>query len=136
MDDKFINIIPIDNRKNIAKKILANYPDRVPIIIEPYSNKEPPISKCKYLAPRNLMFCHIMMEARKYIDNLKPVDNITFYAENFNSNRRLTFTDKILSKRNNITLIPLTQNIETIYHLYKNEDGFLYIIYAIENTFG
>jgi len=38
--------------------------------------------------------------------------------------------------KNDYILIPLSETIEFIYNTYKNEDGFLYIKFGIENTFG
>jgi GABA(A) receptor-associated protein len=36
----------------------------------------------------------------------------------------------------NGTLVPSNYSINEVYDTYKNEDGFLYIIYTAENTFG
>mgnify|MGYP003316848333 CR=1 FL=1 len=37
---------------------------------------------------------------------------------------------------NNKSLLQNTTLMETVYHNYRNEDGFLYISYSGENTFG
>jgi GABA(A) receptor-associated protein len=44
-----------------------------------------------------------------------------------------TFVKK---NENNYILIPMNENMGNIYDNYKQDDGFLYIKFGIENTFG
>ena len=107
-----------ENRYMESQRLLLKYPDRIPIIFGPLNNNDianPPINKNKYLAPVDLsigQFHHVIRKRMK----LPPEKTIFLFINNniYNSAHLLS----------------------QIYDLEKDEDGFLYIIYAFENTFG
>ena len=103
--------------KNDSTKIVMRYPDRLPIICERHSKsvKTPNIDKHKYLVPNDITVGQFMYVIRKRI-KLSPEQGIFLFINN---------------------IIPSTTNLlSDLYYLYKDEDGFLYITYSSENTFG
>ena len=114
---KFIDSNNFESRKSESESVLRNYPERVPIIVEKshicYDICD--IDKNKFLAPRDINFGQFVFSIRKRL-KLPPEKAI------------FLFTDNII--------IPNTQNISNAYEQYKNKDGFMYITYDSENTFG
>jgi GABA(A) receptor-associated protein len=101
-----------------SKRVFARHPDKIPIICEcsPSAGKNcPMIDKKKYLAPFDCTVGQFLYVIRKQL--------------------RLT-SEKALFLFVNNTIPPTTSLIKEIYARYKDEDGYLYITYAQENTFG
>lgn len=99
-----------------SSKILQKYPGRIPIIVEKkHKSKIPDIDKNKYLVPKEMTMGQFIYVIRKRI-KLNPTEAL------------FVFTNNILCN-NNILL-------SEIYNTYKDKDGFLYIVYTSENTFG
>jgi GABA(A) receptor-associated protein len=99
-----------------SSKILEKYPDRIPIIIEKDKKcKLKNIDKNKYLVPKNMTLGQFIYVIRKRID-IDSSEALFFFINNILCNN--------------------TQNINEIYNTYKDNDGFLYIVYTSENTFG
>jgi GABA(A) receptor-associated protein len=100
-----------------SQVILEKYPDRVPLIIQPSKNDRDayPIDKSKYITPRDLTLMQLQQIIRKRIRF--PAENALF----------LFINNKIY---------PITSLIGTIYDDNKDTDGFLYITYCQESTFG
>ena len=106
-----------DTRKDESTRIKERYPDRVPIIVEKSVKSDiAGIDKKKYLVPQDLTIGQFMYIIRKRID-LTAEKAIFLFTE-----------------KNIIT--PTASVISEIYEQHKNDDGFLYLIYAGENTFG
>jgi GABA(A) receptor-associated protein len=97
--------------------ILEKHPDRVPIIVEKKEKTElAELDKTKYLVPRDMTVGQFAYVIRKRI-KLKS-DKALF-----------VFVD-------NSTLPPTSALISDVYRQHKYKDGFLYMTYAGENTFG
>jgi GABA(A) receptor-associated protein len=99
-----------------SDKILKKYPNRVPIIIERGDKCIlNDIDKTKYLVPKDLNMNQFIYIIRKRI-KLDNSQSIFFIVGN--------------------NVCPSNVPLSSIYEEYKDEDGFLYIIYTSENTFG
>lgn len=100
-----------------SQHILEKYPDRVPLIIKPSANDRIafPIDKSKYITPRDLTLLQLQQIIRK---------RIHFPSE------------KALYMFINNKLFPITSMVGPIYDEHKDADGFLYITYCQESTFG
>ncbi|XP_010546933.1 PREDICTED: autophagy-related protein 8h isoform X2 [Tarenaya hassleriana] len=105
-----------DERVNESRSIIAKYPDRVPVIIEKYSNTDlPDMEKNKYLVPRDMtvgQFIHILSKRLQ----LDPAKALFVFVQN--------------------TLPQTAGRMDSVYNNFKNEDGFLYMCYSTEKTFG
>ncbi|XP_048636046.1 autophagy-related protein 8h-like isoform X2 [Brassica napus] len=65
-----------DERLKESRNITAKYPDRVPVIIEKYSNADlPDMDKNKYLVPRDMTVGHFihMLSNRLHLDSSKSL---------------------------------------------------------------
>ena len=112
----FIDKYTLEERICESTKVKLSHPTHICAIIEKSKNsliKE--IDKKKFLIPKTLKFVDLIYIIRKKI-NLAPSDAIFMFVDN--------------------TIPSSNDNIETIYNRYKNEDGFLYIKYDTESTFG
>ena len=107
---------PLNERLNESKKIIQKYPDRIPIIVTKNNkSKIKDIDKNKYLVPNDMTIGQFIYTIRKRL-KLEPHLALFFFINN-----KVAATSSLLSE---------------IYNNEKNEDGFLYITYQDENTFG
>ena len=105
-----------EKRENESNNIIKKYPDRIPIIVEKsYHSNINVIDKSKFLVPKDMTLGQFVYIIRKRID-MKSSQALFIYINN------------ILPPSNNL--------ISTIYNENKDKDGFLYIKYTGENTFG
>lgn len=97
-------------------KIQERYPDRIPVIVNKNSQSTiADIDKKKYLVPNELTMGQFMYVVRKRID-IAPEQAIYLFV--------------------NGNLPTTSEQMNNIYDKYKSEDGFLYVTYSGENTFG
>jgi len=104
-------------RNNESIRIREKFPDRIPTIVQKSPKSDlPTIDKKKYLVPQDLTIGQFVYVIRKRIS--VPPEKAIFIFVN----------DSILP--------PSAELLSVIYQDYKDEDGFLYITYSGENTFG
>jgi len=107
---------PFEKRKAEAARIRLKYPDRIPVISEKAENSNiPDIDKKKYLVPADLTMGQFVYVIRKRI-KLPPDAAIFIFVNN--------------------TLPPAAALMSQIYEEHKDQDGFLYVTYSGESTFG
>jgi len=107
---------PLEKRQAEALRIRDKYPDRIPVIVERAERSDiPDIDKKKYLVPADLTVGSFVYVIRKRI-KLSPEKAIFIFVNN--------------------VLPPTAALMSSIYEEHKNDDGFLYITYSGENTFG
>ena len=100
-----------------SQKIYSRYPDRRAIIV----NKEkrckdlPDLNKFKYLVPKDFTIGQFLFIIRKKI-TLRPEKAIFLFI--------------------NDILPPISATVEEMFVKYASDNGFLYITYSSENTFG
>ena len=114
-EDKF----DFHKRKEESSRIIEKYPDRIPIICQKArraSDDIPDVDRIKYLVPSDLSVANFMYVIRKRI-KIGPEKSIYMFID-----------DNVIPS--------YTQLLLQINEEYKNNDGFLYINYAGENTFG
>jgi len=105
-----------EKRKNEAMRIREKYPDRIPVIVEKSKNNNiPDIDKHKFLVPSDLTMGQFIYIIRKRL-NIQPEQAIFIFINN--------------------TLPPSAEIISNIYKTSKDTDGFLYVLYSGESTFG
>merc|ERR1711934_795307 len=106
----------LEKRTAEAKRIRSKYPDRIPVICEKAKGSDiPDIDKKKYLVPADLTVGQFVYVVRKRI--------------------KMSAEKAIFIFINNV-LPPTAALMSSIYEDQKDEDGFLYITYSGENTFG
>ncbi|CAL0333929.1 unnamed protein product [Lupinus luteus] len=108
--------IPLERRQAEAVRIRENYPDRIPVIVERAEKTDvPEIDKKKFLVPADLTVGQFVYVVRKRI-KLSSEKAIFIFVKNI--------------------LPPTAAMMSAIYEENKDEDGFLYMTYSGENTFG
>lgn len=105
-----------EKRKSESTRILQRFKDRLPVICEKVENSDiQEIDKRKYLVPGDLTVGQFVYVIRKRIK--LPSEKAIFI-----------FVNDILP--------PTAALMSTIYEEHQDEDGFLYVLYSGENTFG
>ncbi|KAI4356738.1 hypothetical protein L6164_000733 [Bauhinia variegata] len=105
-----------EKRRAEAARIRDKYPDRVPVIVEKAERSDiPDIDKKKYLVPADLTVGQLVYVIRKRI-KLSAEKAIFIFVDN--------------------VLPPTGAIMSAIYEEKKDKDGFLYVTYSGENTFG
>ena len=101
-----------------STRLLEKYPERVPVVIERSENSKhlTIIDKNKYLVPKDLTMSQLLWVIRKRM------------------NIRIEQAVFLLSDTG--TIFTSTELISSVYENNKNPDGFLYLEYSNENTFG
>ncbi|RNA25577.1 gamma-aminobutyric acid receptor-associated -like 2 [Brachionus plicatilis] len=106
----------LEHRRVEAEKIRSKYPDRIPVIVERVPNSQiSEIDKRKFLVPNDISIAQFMWIIRKRIQ--LPSEKAIFL-----------FVKK--------TIPQSSSTIGQVYNNFKDDDGFLYIAYSGENTFG
>ena len=100
-----------------ALYVLQKYPKKVPVIVQRCINCNdlPELPKKKFLMPKDLRMSEFLFYIRRQI-SVPPHISVFIYVNN--------------------TLPSLNMNMEFLYNEEKNVNGFLYIYYASEHTFG
>lgn len=105
-----------EKRSKESENVLNKYPDRIPIIVERSKKCTfDDIDKSKYLVPKDMTMGQFTYIIRKRI-KLDPSQTIFISV--------------------NGTLSSSTEIVSNVYDDKKDEDGFLYVCYTNENTFG
>ncbi|KAJ2097875.1 ubiquitin-like protein atg8 [Coemansia sp. RSA 922] len=106
----------MEKRKAEAERIRQKYPDRIPVICEKVEKSDiQTIDKKKYLVPSDLTVGQFVYVIRKRI-KLSPEKAIFIFV--------------------NEILPPTAALMSGVYEEHRDADGFLYITYSGENTFG
>ena len=99
-----------------STRIKEKFPGRVPVIVERSARSDvPAIDKIKYLVPGDLSVGQFIFVIRKRL-SLTSEKALFVYVDN---------------------MLPTTTTLmRELYASNKSSDGFLYVIYTGENTFG
>ena len=118
MSKNFKDTFSFEKRLEEASKILDKYPEKIPVIVQ--KNKRcknvDDISKNKFLVPADLTLAQFIYVIKKRIQMTAEMSLYVF-----------TKDDAIPSS---------TATLQNLYEEFKDEDKFLYLFYAGENTFG
>lgn len=107
----------LSERKDEYQRICTKYPDLIPVICERMSGSELPESqRRKYLVPRDITMGQFKYVIRKRIELLPDQALFVFV--------------------NNTVLAPTQAMISEVHKEHADEDGFLYMVYNGESTFG
>ena len=112
----FKQIYSFEERKAESDKIRIQYSEKVPVICERTAKSTIPIiEKKKYLVPSDLTIGQFIYVIRKRI-KLNADQSMFLFIRNI--------------------IPPTSALVGELFHEHKDEDGFLYISYSGENTFG
>ena len=107
----------LESRMKSSSKMLFKYPDRIPIIIEKHDSCKiiNQLEFKKYLVPKELTMGQFIGMIRSKV-KLEPSIGMFVFVNNL--------------------LVPNSQCIGSLYNENRDTDGFLYMKYSAENTFG
>jgi len=108
----------LEERKEECEKMIGKFPDRLPVIVERLPNSElPPMDRKKFLVPNDIVLGQFIQIIRKRI-NLNASSSIFVFVGDHHK------------------LVGVTAPMLSVFSENKDEDGFLYVYYTSENTFG
>merc|ERR1712087_396303 len=114
--------VPFEKRSAEARRILAKYPDRIPVICEKAARSDlPDIDKKKFLVPGTMLCGEFKYIIHKHINQ---------------TGSDIIASDQTIYLFVNSTSPKTGALMSEIYDQYKADDGFLYITYSAENTLG
>ncbi len=104
-----------DVRKVQSERVLASHPHRVPVICERVGTDVPLLTCRKFLVPRDLLMSQLVytLRQRMKVDASKAI--FAFVGD---------------------TIMAGSRMVGEVYHSHHDADGFLYVSYSGENTFG
>lgn len=113
---KFVSF-PLEERQTQSFRLIKRFPEKYPVIIDRISRRDPKLDKNKYLIPNDQTLSQVIYLLRKRL-RLTPEQAIFFFSDG--------------------TLLSGNMTISQIHHLsaLKYNDGFTYLFYSLENTFG
>ncbi|KAL9255094.1 Autophagy-related protein [Drosera capensis] len=107
---------PFETRKAESARIKEKFPERIPTIVERAERTDiPDIDKKKYLVSSDWTVGQFVYVVRKRV-KLSAEKAVFIFVKN--------------------TLPPTGALLSAVYEEHKDEDGFLYMTYSGENTFG
>lgn len=106
----------LDYRKQEAQKVRDRHPDRLPVICEKVETSSiTDLDKSKFLVPADLTVGQFVLVVRKRVMLEAEKAIFLFIGDTVPAN---------------------TTPMQDLYQKFKDEDGFLYVKYSGENTFG
>ncbi|KAK2551803.1 Microtubule-associated proteins 1A/1B light chain 3A [Acropora cervicornis] len=117
-------------RKNDSECIIRQYPDKVPVIVERLKTEKhlPVLDKIKYLVPSDLT-----MSSLSSIIRQKHPDAFNLI---YRKRLQLSPTQAFFLLVNEKNLVSISITVGEVYKDEKDEDGFIYMVYASQETFG
>lgn len=104
-----------DQRRNEFERIRTHRLTRVPVIMEANGIDTPRVDKEKFLVPFDLTVAQLMFIVRR---------------------RMKMDSSKALFLMINDVMPTSSSTMSTLYDQHASEDGFMYVVYTTENTFG
>jgi len=110
----------LDKRTQLADTIRAKHPDRVPVVVEKSDEDKSDLTaitkRKKYLLPGALTMTEFLVVIRKRLGPLTGKQALFVFV--------------------NGVAVKGTADFSEMYKHHKDEDGFLYVTYCAESTFG
>jgi GABA(A) receptor-associated protein len=117
--DEYRKATPTKDREEEAARIRARYPDRIPVVAyrAARSTALPHMDRNKFLTPSTMTMGEMVFVLRKRM-KLDPAIAVFVFCGDTG------------------ILAPTSACMSDLYARHKHHDGFLYLTYCAENTFG
>ena len=121
MYSQFQKEFKFEDRHDMSKKLMEKFEGRIPCIVEKSRNwgsrNLEVVDKRKFLVPHDITMAHMSLVIRRRAKISSDSALIFYVGEK--------------------SIIPkMTDTFDIIYNKNKSQDGFLYITYSLEKTFG
>jgi len=112
----FKSLLSGEQRRKLYDKVSLRFPGRIPVICEPSVTCSIHMDRVKFICPPDIPLGHFLLTIRKRMPELRPSEAIFLLVDN--------------------TSPCNAEEMGVLYDRHKEDDGFLYIKYTTENTFG
>src|SRR5271170_7358938 len=122
--ETFRETFPFERRATVAAEQRRRHPDRIPVIVErsPSDKVLSDIAQKKFLVPLDVSAAKFQSEVRKHV-HIGPEQAMFIFVMG--------------GAAGSAGIMPNhSSTMEQLYGRYKDDDGFLYVCYSGENTFG
>ena len=112
-----MNKLSLSKRREQSARLLSKFAPKLPVIVERARTRDPAIDKSKFLIDPHVTMAELLAIIRKRVQ-IQPSEGVYLFVNN--------------------ELAPTNATVFEIYHRSQqiNPDGFLYVTYCLENTFG
>ena len=121
MNEKFLfkHHYPLEKRMQWSQEASMKYSNKLPLIVEKDHKCQglDDLSNPKFLMPRTFMISEVQMIVRRKL-NIKKEQGLFMMVNDGKE------------------MIKANETLEGVYDKYKDQDGFLYILYTQENIYG
>lgn len=114
-----VQLMSFQERVEKSTALKEKYPHCVPVIMNKSKNIVQDNIQTKYLVPKNVEMSYLLASIRKRL-KLEPSKALFLFIQ----------------KDNNSFLMTPSTLVGEVYNLHASEDGFVYLVYTLENTFG
>ena len=106
---------PFEARRMLSVKMKAVYPRHVPLIVERRSRQDPPLPKSRFLVAGEKRMGEILAQVKGEM-TLRPTEALFFLVGE--------------------EMIRPGESAARLYERWGDDDGFLYLVYSREESFG
>ena len=115
----FRRTMAFERRRSLCEKLRDLHPDRLPLIlVRVQGSAAPHAQRSKLLVPGEYTMGQVLLQVRQTLEpRLQPHEAIYLFVGKG-------------------VLVPTSETVQAVFERFKDEDGFLYVHYGGENTFG
>lgn len=119
---------PWNTRLTTSKSVLTKY-NKLPVLVDRTDDKQPEINANKFLIPHDMTVGQFLKNTIRKRINLSEAEAVFLYICKY------SYDDQD-NEKIEYSIPPNAALLSNIYHENQDRDGYLYLTYSKENTFG